>query len=94
MPADPDRIEIHVYGPPPVRVMAPARGPSVWLLLWPLIPIGLMIGIAAMILLAIVALLIVVAGVVIWLFGRVLVGLGWSEAEPLVDAGGGIAAAM
>jgi hypothetical protein len=63
-------------------------------LLWPLIPIGLMIGIAAMILLAIVALLIVVAGVVIWLFGRVLVGLGWSEAEPLVDAGGGIAAAM
>jgi hypothetical protein len=65
-----------------------------WLVLWPLIPIGVPVGLAAVILIAIVGLLIVVAGAVIWMLGYVLVGLGWSEAEALMGAGGGIALAM
>jgi hypothetical protein len=60
-----------------------------WLVLWPLIPIGVPVGLAAVILIAIVGLLIVVAGAVIWMLGYVLVGLGWSEAEALMGAGGG-----
>jgi hypothetical protein len=48
-----------------------------------------------MILLALAGGLVVVAGAVIWLFGYVLMELGWSEAgELLEDVGGGITLAM
>jgi len=87
-------LEIHIHCPPPVRVMAPARGPSPWLVLWPVIPIGLLVGLAAMILLAPVGLMVVVTGAVLWLFGYVLAEVGWSEADALMDAGGGIARGM
>jgi hypothetical protein len=84
-----DRIEIHIHYQPPVRVVAPARGPSAWLIFWPLIPLGVMAGIAVVLLIAIIGLVIVVAGVVLWMAGYVLVALGWVEAGALMDAGTG-----
>jgi hypothetical protein len=62
--------------------------------LWPLIPIGLLVGLAAMVLLALAGVTIMALGGAVWRAGHAVGYLVPEFGEQLMDVGGGITVAM